>query len=129
MTPVDQIEFRPGLGDCGRACLASIFGFTINEMPNFWEDTQDASTFWKLQNSWIDKNHSHRLIPIAIAPGHEDLIDGLLCIAVGRSNRSDEEHAVVWKNGIIHDPHPSRAGLHGDPECFVLIVPIDQRFD
>jgi hypothetical protein len=32
------------------------------------------------------------------------------CIAIGRSQRG-VNHAVVWKNGIAHDPHPDNTGI------------------
>lgn len=60
-----------------------------------------------------------------------------LCIGSGKSPRGDWQHAVVmrafadWKPGgpwaeIVHDPHPSRAGLDGPTltyQCFVLLDP------
>jgi hypothetical protein len=36
-------------------------------------------------------------------------------IAIGESPRSTPEnkisHAVVWRNGIVFDPHPDKSGL------------------
>ena len=45
----------------------------------------------------------------------EELLLNCWIVATGPSPRGTEEwhrHAVVWRNGnIIHDPHPSGAGL------------------
>lgn len=40
--------------------------------------------------------------------------DGYI-IAIGKSPRSTDErrinHAVVWKNGLVHDPHPDNTDI------------------
>ena len=128
MKPVHQTEFRQGLGDCLRACLATIFEIPISMMPNFWESTQDASVFWRETNTWLHENHGYRCMPISVNPGHEYLMEDLLCIASGKTVRGDEGHAVVWRNRMIHDPHPSGLGLLNDePDVFIILVPT--RFD
>jgi len=45
MKPAMQTIFDDVYGDCFGACVASIFEFPIEEMPNFWEQTQDVSEF------------------------------------------------------------------------------------
>ena len=125
MKPVDQTIFKKDLGDCARACIASIFDCPIEDVPNFWEQTQDADTFWRLNNEWLSEKKGFRLVPIAIETGSEHILGGVLCIAIGRTGRGSEDHAVVWRDGIVHDPNPSRTGLVGDPDVFVLIVPVN----
>ena len=39
--------------------------------------------------------------------------------------RGMEDHAVIWKNGLVYDPHPSGVGLAEDPDTFTVFVPID----
>jgi hypothetical protein len=121
MKPVYQKVMDRGLGDCFRACVASIFEFPIDWMPNFWERTQDAHEFWKMVNDWSDKKLGVKLITTTIGDGHEYLLKNLLCIAIGKTD-SDEEHCVVWKNKKIHDPFPG-GNRSFYPECFTLIVP------
>jgi hypothetical protein len=94
-------------------------------MPNFWENTQDAHVFWKEVNEWLAENHKMKAITTAVQKGHEYLIKDVLCVAIGNTERGSEEHCVVWLNGIIHDPHPARAGLSEKPVCFTLFVPLD----
>lgn len=125
MKLVDQTIFEKDLGDCARACIASIFELTIKEVPNFWEHTHDADTFWRLNNEWLSDKKGCRLFPVALAEGSEHLLSGVLCIAIGRTRRGGEDHAVVWRDGIVHDPHPARSGFSDDPEVFVLIVPLN----
>lgn len=43
-------------------------------------------------------------------------------IARGKSPR-EKAHAVLWDDdGLLHDPHPSRAGLVGEPTHAMLIL-------
>lgn len=121
---IDQTIFEKEKGDCFRACLASIFEFNIEKMPNFWELTQDSFEFWKLVNQWTSEFLGIKCILISINDETKFYIEDLLCIAIGKVERSGDEHAVVWKNGMIHDPHPSRDGLYGDINNFVVFVPI-----
>jgi hypothetical protein len=125
LKPVNQTIFGDTLGDCFRACVASIFEFSIEEMPNFWEQTQDAKTFWKLNNDWTAKNKDCRCISFLFEPEDRYLVNGILCVAIAKSPRGEVDHAVVWQDGIIHDPHPSGAGLDEEPDTFTLFIPVD----
>ena len=125
MKPVMQTIFDDVYGDCFRACVASIFEFSIEEMPNFWEQTQDASEFWRLNNSWLMKNYDFKVLSFQLLPEDRHVVESLLCIACAKSPRSDIDHAVVWQDGLLHDPHPSGAGLTEKPDTFTLFVPIN----
>jgi hypothetical protein len=49
------------------------------------------------------------------------------CLAFGMSPRG-VEHVVVWgPDGIVHDPHPSRAGI--EARQFWALVPVEQGDD
>ncbi len=126
MIPLNQIVLDNIYGDCFRACLASIFEFPIEEMPNFWEQTQNPEEFWELNDSWLVKNKGYRCMPVQFEPKDTHLIDGIICIACGTSPRGDCDHAVVWQDGIIHDPHPGSIGLVEEkPRDFTLFLPIN----
>ena len=126
MKPVYQTIFDNIIGDCFRACVASIFEFPIEEMPNFWEQTQDTSEFWKLNNDWISKKTGYRSISLEFRKEDRHLADGILCIACAMSPRG-VDHAVVWQDGIIHDPHPSNAGLSEEPNTFTLFISLNPK--
>lgn len=125
MKPIYQTIFDNILGDCFRACVASIFEFPINDMPNFWEQTQEVSEFWKFNDDWISKNKGYRCISFQFSDKDKPLVDGILCIACAKSPRGNMDHAVVWQDGIIHDPHPSNAGLAEEPDTFTLFIPLN----
>jgi len=125
MKLIYQIVFDDILGDCFRACVASILEFPIEEMPNFWEQTQDVSEFWKMNNGWLMENKGLRCLHFQLSPEDKHVVEDLLCVACAKSPRGDSDHAVVWQNGLLHDPHPSGAGLAEDPDTFTIFVPID----
>ena len=125
MKPVYQTILDDTLGDCFRACAASIFEFAIEDMPNFWEQTQSSEEFWKLNNAWLSKNKGHRCISFQFEEKDKHLVNGILCIACAKSPRGDVDHAVVWRDGLLHDPHPSNAGLSEEPNTFTLFIPLD----
>ena len=125
MKPVYQTVLNDVLGDCFRACVVSIFEFPIEEMPNFWEQTQDVSEFWRLNDKWTTKNLGFRCILSQFDEKDKHLVDGILCVACAKSPRGNVDHAVVWLSGVLHDPHPSNAGLDEEPDTFALFVPLD----
>jgi hypothetical protein len=46
-------------------------------------------------------------------------------IACGKSPRLKHQHAVVALDGkIVHDPHPTRAGLDGEIASWILLIPL-----
>lgn len=126
MKPVKQTIFDDTHGDCFRACVASIFEFPIEEMPNFWENTQDTKKFWKLNDKWMRENFGYRCISFEFQDDDIHLIDDILCVACAKSPRSNAvDHAVVWLNGILHDPHPSHSGLSEEPNTFTIFIPLN----
>jgi len=125
MKKVDQIVFEKGKGDCLRACLATILEFDINEMPNFWERTQNGEKFFNLVDNWLIKHFSLKLLTVRISEEEiNSYTENVLCIAVGKSSRG-VNHAVVWfDNEIFHDPHPSKSGLVSNiPDYFIFFIP------
>lgn len=131
MTPVDQriiAKTEGAVGDCLSACIASVLDLPLDDVPIFVAepDWYGACVAWlrargialvllqNLQNEWP-----------WIPP------DNLPIIVGGPSPRGPWHHAVVgiWRDGgamqVLHDPHPSRAGLAGN-EIFAayLLIPV-----
>jgi hypothetical protein len=113
MIPVDQ-EFlhKPeegSIGDCMRACLASVLELPISAVPHFAKLYPTAPEFWNELMDWVELqgyDFSH-VVPLSCIDPERFYIVG------GPSPRSGR-HAVVSKGmDIVHDPHPSRAGLAG----------------
>lgn len=114
-------------GDCWRACLASILECDIDTFPAWELDQEWADYFYKVVCQlesmgyiWGEYKIENTTIDCLMEQG----IDGYV-IAVGKSPRSTPEkrinHAVVWRNGIAHDPHPFGGGIQ-DIISFEVIV-------
>ena len=94
-------------------------------MPNFWEQTQDVSEFWRLNNNWMMETRGFKVLHFQLLPEDKHVVADLLCIACAKTIRGDEDHAVIWKNGLVYDPHPSGDGLAEEPDTFTVFVPIN----
>ena len=115
MTPVDQTIMGVPLGDCYRACIASILDLPLDDVPNFYEDERGQT---QAAIEWL----SSRGLWLWIVPNNDSVMSGRLsnddnvmpegfCIANGPGARGCL-HSVVWRHGkVVHDPSPSRAGL------------------
>jgi hypothetical protein len=111
---------RPG--DCLRACVASLLELPANRVPHFAEDDD----WWGFLAGWcrarglaadLVSTDAVTATPAAF-PHH--------VIATGPSPRGDWAHCVVVDTTIgglmVHDPHPSAAGLAGRPYYMIAIT-------
>lgn len=123
-TTVDQAILSDpdtdAVGDCWRACIATILGLASEDVPHFVQDSEDlwleATVDWLAERGFA-------LLHIA----EDDLVSWLgepLWIKTGESPRGPAlRHAVVMRGGSLwHDPHPSREGLSGGPYYYWAIV-------
>lgn len=119
MTPVDQ-EFmhdpeRGQHGDCMRACLASILDLPREQVPHFAQlDAEGKGHFWEMVAEFV-RECGYSIV--TVRGQYVWSQDDIFHIIGGPSPRFvGGFHAIVGRNGQpFHDPHPSRAGLAGDP--------------
>lgn len=129
MKPVDMIDVRDdkhpdAVGDCFRACVASIFELIVGEVPHFMHIDKHAKFHWTYsldqwlapQGLWYSDFPEEVKTYTVFVP-----LKGIYGIGSGKSPRyPTENHSVVVSvtrfEGvkIVHDPHPSRAGLVND---------------
>jgi hypothetical protein len=123
--PVDQ-EFvhNPEIGqfgDCQRAVVASLLELPLSDVPHFLQEAAgDSMGFWtRLQRFLASHGCLYIDLPAWDIDGYSDLYGtpAVYHEICGPSPRgAGLFHAVVGCNGkIVHDPHPSRAGLAGNP--------------
>jgi len=118
MKPVDQTKFGDPDGNCFAACLASLLECPIEDVPKF---QSKPKIYWMdVYDNWLGQFglgvFSTTTDPFLHAEWHMELIAG------GNGPRGIP-HTVLWKRGkMIHDPHPSRAGLIGEPTEYYIIV-------
>lgn len=144
MTPVTQVHVpdperadghdADGIpGDCWRTAIACILDLHPSEVPHFIAlfegmdaDEDDPLTekfgpwWWRETRRWLRaRGRDIGVHPEPVPPYVEDYV-----LLTGPSPRGDFMHVVVGDRygKLVHDPHPSRMGLVGDPVESAAIV-------
>ena len=145
MNRVDQTAFTDlttgTAGNCVSACIASILEIPIEEVPHFAQLQMDRAKQNEggkgLKGMVVEFLNSKGLDLICCewVTEHDGIIprcyfghNGRHAILSGKSPRGVCDHAVVgeakgYGMWIVHDPHPSRDGITGDPYAVWFIVP------
>lgn len=117
VTPVDQLVLRDPTsgvrGDCLRAVIASLLDLPPSVVPHFLADAdadgrsdgQHVAAFLApLGLAWIDPYVTDDLeTRVALWAGHHAMM--------GPGPRGCWHAVVGYRGTVVHDPHPSRAGL------------------
>jgi hypothetical protein len=111
-----QTEFGE-LGNCQSACLATLLGLPIDQVPNWTAlTTFSDNEKYRAMQQWLRERGWH-LFTVNAIPQHG------YCIAGGKAARG-LYHAVIYKDGAPwHDPMPGGGGLISADEAD-LLVPI-----
>lgn len=108
MKPVFQTIFKPPLGNCQQAAVASILELPLEAVPNFAE----AGNAWL--KSYQEFLHGLGLGLISVQYSKEmfEMVQGWHIMVV-KSPRGDYAHALVAYNGEPkHDPYPDGKCAH-----------------
>lgn len=132
MFTVDQQIIDDKIGDCLRACVCTILALPPEQVPNFSEcGFLDGLDEWLgpqgLGLGYVQFGAAARKVFWSMAFGTMPALvggDGPRLAADGRRR----QHVVVGRmDGLswtmLHDPHPSRAGLFGEPWWAGFILP------
>ncbi len=131
MTPIDMLHLnhgQPGAihGDCFRCCIASVLDLPAVDVPHFMA-APDQDILWAKRLDAFLRPRGMFWVSIQSFPEWQ-LSTGMrpLVIAGGKSPRGEWGHNVVGEMNrdgfrLIHDPHPSRAGIIGEPEDYGLL--------
>jgi len=116
MKPVDQLIVDKNIGDCTRACLASVLELDADDVPNFIRFGDNwFKVFWEFLRS-LDYEFYGTGFPKGdkYPNGHilkeSPNIDRFVIASVPSKTFSDIGHSVVMDlNGlIVHDPNPNK---------------------
>lgn len=117
--PVDE------RGDCFRTCVANLLGLPLDDVPNFVAMDDP----WNVHSAAWFNERGLGYLTFPGDPGQYEMYRNVVLIVGGKGPRG-HNHAVLWKGGkLFHDPHPSDAGLVGEPtEYDVLTINDVTRF-
>lgn len=127
MKPVTQTEIGRDnpRANCLMASLASILECELPQLPDVHELEVKGMHWW---GAMRDALLPHRLVPVIYnvnAPEFPAIAPIGYHVAVGKSPRSEQDHAVVALDGkVVHDPHPTRAGLDGGIRWWIILAPL-----
>lgn len=127
MTPQHQTIFGAGKGNCYATCIACLLDLEVEDVPNFCVDYPADEWFQETQR-WLAKRGTGTVY----YTGGQTALDELTalypaayCIVAGPGPRGCD-HVVIYRGGeMVHDPHPSGAGLVEveGVELFVVLDP------
>jgi hypothetical protein len=110
-------------GNCFPACIATIVGCPLAEVPHIYgpEFDGDCDIAWRRLQRWLS-SIGWSVIALELDSFKCDAVsmpNGAVILS-GKSPRGDYPHAVVGTYDgtcfhVVHDPHPSGAGIIGDP--------------
>ena len=132
MTPVDQTEFGEGHGNCFSACIASLLNRPLSDLAEFhrlytaWGRAMIAGGKLPWETRCAPVEELARVTGHAVAHLHsalEPFVPQGYAIASGPSPRGVDHSCVSLDGRIVHDPHPSRAGLVSI-EYYAKLLPV-----
>ena len=111
------------VGDCFRACVASMLELDLERVPEFEEDMRDDDSvqwFYHLIY-WCYYVHFTKVEYFKAESSGHVVRPGAYYIVGGTSPRfHGENHAVIYKDGeLVHDPHPEGTGIVGTPKHYM----------
>lgn len=102
-------------GNCWVACVASLLGIGIEDVPEFDKWAAERNTHWYiLFEAWLLKEHNFH--PMIIH--HHVPVPHI----VGGTSPRGISHSVIYEGAkLIHDPYPDGGGVKDIEEYFVFI--------
>ena len=116
MRPIRQTKFGDPEGNCLEACIATITGIDLAEIPHYMEGWFDAYSAWLRARGWCVAwwEVGAGSVPPGLAIANGPAVRGL-------------GHSVVTCDGVLaHDPHPSGVGVL-EVHSWMLLWPEDLR--
>jgi hypothetical protein len=121
VTPTDQTTFGYPGGNCFSACVASLLELPIADVPYFMGDKGTEDWFGPFAE-WL-KPHGFYPVCFGLQEGNAWRPQGFHILS-GKGPRGFDHSVVAREASIVHDPHPSRAGLVTRSDV-IMLIPFD----
>lgn len=116
-------------GNCFQTCLAALLNLPVHEVPHFMDTDETpvqqhaATARWLAARGWVIVY----ITPDWLTCEWFALGSTTLLMASGASPRGPWSHVVLGRvtgDGfqLVHDPHPSKAGIVGEPTGYYLVA-------
>ena len=102
-------------GNCWAACIATMLGLAIEDVPDSFRWETDAHEGWEHYAEFL-KGYGFAPVAITLGESIKKFMGGtkypFSTIVHGRSPRSDCNHGVIYRRGRLwHDPMPGGSGV------------------
>jgi len=128
MIPVKQTKLHnppTTNGNCMAACLASLLEINIDDVSCF--EDMDETEWWTAMIRWLDGTGYGFMADRLSGQYNKEFSYAIGC---GKSPRGDFGHCVIWNvDGFVFDPHPSGAGIDGEPTTFWYIGKLEEQYE
>ena len=129
MKPVDMTTVHAppdSIGDCFPCCIASILELPRSAVPHIyegegWEDTTGKVGMKRLREWLATLGYNYLEFEMPAEKLHE-WTDDFDChyIISGWGSRGVRHVCVGYNGKVVHDPHPSRAGIEPDEGKYLM---------
>lgn len=118
-TKVYQDNFSPGKGNALQAAVASMFGQSLHDVPNFIITSKQGYEV-AIRDYYQHKEANGECVKIKLSTNNDnipEIYNNKICILRGKSPRGEHGHVVVAKHvqfgqfEMLHDPHPDETFL------------------
>lgn len=120
---------RSQIGNCYPSCIASLLDLDLADVPHVYQlhPTDDEAAMQEMLD-WL-RTRGLSSMSFGWSDWVQRYMHGSLCVISGKSPRGGFNHAVVgeitregWR--LVHDPHPSGAGIVGEPTDVEFLLPL-----
>lgn len=110
------------IGDCWRACIASILDLPCEEVPHFVREEIEGKGHWmELTVRWLN-GRGFGIVQCSRDGLPKWISYGTLMIACGPGPRHGNHCVIMDQSGsMVHDPHPSREGILRDGDFYMIV--------
>jgi hypothetical protein len=121
MIPVTQTQLGDH-GNCLSACVASLLEIPIECVPNFTRERDPETPQPVKLNTWLSSIGLEALYCMTDIMHSEHAVPDGYYIMTGWSPRGRPHVVIAMGKSIVHDPHPTRAGLVS-VDGFIMLCP------
>lgn len=130
-----EVRYTQAKPNCWQVSAAAILGVPVEELPDQVKIEEAGKSFNNALLAYLRRHHDktfvvveegQRQAPLRVDPDAMHIIIG----ETERTPRNGNLHAVVGRGGeLLHDPHPSRAGLTKVKDWHFIVPLWDTRRD
>lgn len=131
MKPVKQLIYNQGtngVGDCLRACVASIMELPIETVPNFVEYEKGNAEYLEVLINFL-KPYSLKPLTLWFADWNDEKnwIPPGYHMIYGYSERGIKHAVVGYQGKVVFDPHPDETGLASIDSYTVFVASLAEQ--